>query len=87
MILNIVIKDFLTGVNIFQREENIIISSLLYLQVVYFSVQGVFMYLWGGQNMAKYQIGEKKIFKGDKKGGKLDIFSPIGKKYAYFSPY
>ena len=28
----------------------------------------------------------KKLLKGDKKRGKMHIFSPIGEKYAYFFP-
>ena len=40
----------------------------------------------GGKNMAKYHVGEKNDWKGMKKVGKMHIFSPIGKKYVYFSP-
>ena len=38
------------------------------------------------KNMAKSHVGEKKILKGDEKGGKIHIFPPIGQKYAYFIP-
>ena len=40
----------------------------------------------GGKNMAKYHVGKKNDWKGMKKGEKMHIFSPIGKKYAYFFP-
>ena len=57
------------------------------IRVVY---RGVYFSVWppppggGGGNMTKYHVGEKKDWKGMKKEGKIHIFSPFGKKYAYF---
>ena len=43
------------------------------------SLKGQFRYF--DQGAGVYKMGGKKDWKGMKKGGKLHIFSPIGKKY------
>ena len=49
--------------------------------------RGVYFSVWGGgQKYGQMICWGKKIIKGDEKRGKMHIFSPIGKKYAYFFP-
>ena len=46
----------------------------------------MYIFLFDPENLANYHVGEKNDWKGMKKGEKMHIFPPIGKKYAYFFP-
>ena len=48
---------------------------------------GVYIILFDPpKNMAKYHVGGKNHWNGMKKRGKMHIFPPVGKKFAYFFP-
>ena len=56
---------------------------LLWLIFLFDCLSGVYIFLF---DPTWPNVGGKNDWKGMKKGGKIHIFSPIGKKYAYFPP-